>query len=237
MGFSSSCGVFSSQNSKLEEVTGGNEFKGSTSTECQTSQRCKVHCNNLFIQKSLLEKCLSQTTAQVSKLHAALSAMEKGNWSSIKAEHLQVLVDFDEDLWPKYAGVNNRELAHAMIQWVASEPKVADFLQDDQRALRNALLVLGAPGNGDREIILKGLKEDVDLEREQSFFEVSALKKNDNAFRAGHAVLKEECEERKSCIKKLYCDVNQTVVFAKLNSLGLGGDADDGGSLYADECR
>ncbi len=235
MGFGSSCGMFSSEDSKPTDGLTG-EFKGAISDACQNSQRCKVHCNNLFVTKSLLKKCLDQTTDRVSKLHAALSAMEKGNWSSIKAEHLQIVIDFDEDLWPKYASVNNRELAHAMIKWVANESKVAAFLKEDQRALRNAFLVLGTPGNGEKDIILRGMKKDVDLEKEQTFFEVSALKKNDNAFQAGHEILKEECEKRKSCIKRLYCDVNQTVVFAKLNELGLGGDADDGESLHDDEC-
>ena len=233
-----SCGLFSREDSKSNPAnTEDPQFTGSVSIACQNSQRCKTWCDNLFLTDQLLNKCLNQTTDDVSHLHSVLSAMEKGNWKSIKPEHLSTVIKFDDDLWPKYASVNNRALAQTMLLWIAEESEVAEFLVGDQKVLKNAFQVLGTPGAEDK-LVLKGLRKDVDLENDQTFFEVSAHKKNDNGFKAVHALLKEECKEQKSCVKRVYCEIDQTVVFGKLNRLGLGGDADaDGDSLHQDECK
>lgn len=238
MGFSSSCGVFSGESKKTDENEGTEQFGGESSLECSNSERCRGYCNSLFAaDSSLLSKCLDQESGDITNLNAAILSMEKGGWDSIKVEHLHILVEFDDGVWPKYAGVNDKVSAREMLLWVAKDEGIADLLDEEHKVLKNAFTVLGAPAH-EQDVIFEGMKKDVDLEKRRSFFEVSVFNKNDKAFKAAHALLKEECDDRKFCVRKLYCDVNQTVVFGKLNELELGGDADvDGGSLHGDECN
>ena len=234
--FSNSCGLFSadSDNEGKDDETGG--FTGASSLKCSSSQRCKEYCTKWFSAKSsLFDECLDQESDDVTKLNAALSSMDKGNWDSIKKEDLSVLIKFDEDLWPQYASVNNKVFARDMLLWVAKNEEIANHLDDDNEVLKNAFTVLGAPAHKN-DVVFAGIKVDVDLDNRRTFFEVSVFDNNDKAFTAAHDLLKKECDSVKACIKKVYCDIDATVVFGRLNTLDLGGDADDGGSLHRDEC-
>ena len=236
--FSGSCGLFSSESEKKDEDDENvDKFRGDISLECSQSERCKGYCNDLFAANpSLLSKCLDQESDDVTNLNAVISSMEKSSWDSIKKEPLYILVNFDDSIWPKYASVNSTVSAQEMLLWVAKEEEVADLLDEKNEVLRKAFTILGAPAHKD-SVVFEGMKQDVDLDNRQSFFEVSALNKNDKAFRAAHDLLKEECNS-KACIKRLYCDIDATFVFGKLNELELGGDADaDGDSLHRDECN
>ena len=230
-----SCGLFSEEEKEDDDST--QVFTGDSSLECSDSSRCVEICKKLFSAESvLLSKCRKTNSAEIAQINVIYSSMGKGNWDSIKTEHLKVLIDFDDDIWPKYARVNNKVSAREMLLWVAKEEDVATLLDDKQIILKNAFTIMGAPAY-EEEAVFEGMKTDVDIERNQTFFEVSALNKNDRAFQAAHELLKEECEEQKNCVKTVYCDVNQSVVFGKLNELELGADADvDGQNLYADEC-
>ena len=230
-----SCGLFSEEEKEDDDST--QVFTGDSSLECSDSSRCVEICKKLFSAESvLLSKCRKTNSAEIAQINIIYSSMGKGNWDSIKTEHLKVLIDFDDDIWPKYARVNNRVSAREMLLWVAEEEDVATLLDDKQVVLKNAFTIMGAPAY-EEEVVFEGMKKDVDIERNQTFFEVSALNKNDRAFQAAHELLKEECEEQKNCVKTVYCDIYQSVVFGKLNELELGADADvDGQSLYADEC-
>lgn len=233
--FNNSCGLFSADSDNEEEVeTGG--FTGISSVECSSSQRCKEYCNKWFSAKSsLFDRCLDQESDDVTKLNAALSSMDKGNWDSIKKEDLSILTKFDEDLWPQYASVNSKVFARDMLLWVAKNEEIADHLDEDGEVLKNAFTVLGAPVHK-KDVVFESMKVDVDLDNRRTFFEVSVFDKNDKAFTAAHDLLKKECDSVKSCIKKVYCDIDATQVFGKLNELELGGDADDGDNLHRDEC-
>lgn len=237
VGVGSSCGFFTGSS----EETGGKddtEFKGVTSLKCSDSQRCKTYCNKWFATKSsLLRKCLDQESADVSTLNGVLASMEKGSWDSIKPEELHVLTEFDEDIWPEYASINNKTSARDMLLWVAEEEKIADKLDGNKAVLKNAFSVFGAPAHRD-QVVFEGMKKDVDIERHRTFFEVSVFNNNNKAFKEAHNLLKEECNNRKTCIKTVYCDIGVDNVFGRLNELELGQDADtDGDSLHRDECN
>ena len=177
---------------------------------------------------------MKENSFEIGQLNIVYSAMEKGNWDSIKQEYLKSLVDFDDSIWVKYARVNNKVSAREMLLWVAKEEDVAELLDEDRFVLKNAFTVLGSPAHKDI-VVFEGMKVNLDIDRNQTFFEVSALNKNDKAFKAAHELLTEECEEQKNCIKNLYCDLNQSVVFGKLNELELGVGT-FGRNLYADQC-
>lgn len=229
--FISSCGLFSDE--EEEEDSSTPTFTGDSSLECADSRRCVEICKKLFSAEShFLSKCLKTNSFEIGQINVVYSAMEKGNWDAIKQEQLKSLVDFDESIWVKYARVNNRVSAREMLLWVAKEEAVAELLDEDHLVLKNAFTTLGAPAY-ENIVVFEGMKTNVDIDRNQTFFEVSALNKNDRAFKAAHGLLEEECEEQKNCIKTLYCDVNQFVVFGKLNELELGVGGRD---LYPDQC-
>jgi len=235
-GISGSCGLFSGEStSRVDGEETALEFAGDVSSRCSDSERCRSYCDDLFSHDiSLRDKCVDQNSDDVSKLNAAVSAMETGNWSSIKSEHLSILVEFDEDIWPEYAGINDRVSAQSMLLWIAQEEEIADLLGEEQKVLKNAFAVLGDPAYSG--VVLEGMKKFVDLDNDQSFFEVSALQGNDNAFQEAHALLRKECGNNEPCIKKFYCEINQDRVFGKLNELELAQDTGVSGSLYRDNC-
>ena len=237
MGFGSSCGLFS-EDSGDDEVGEADKFGGVTTLECSSSQRCRGYCDKWFTtNSSLLDKCFEQESDDITKLNATILSMEKGSWDSIKTENLHILTKFDEDLWPKYASVNNKPSLREMLIWVAENEEIADLLDEDNEVLKNAFTILGAPTHED-EAMFEGMKQDVDVDRRRTFFEVSVFNNNNEAFKAAHALLKEECNDRRTCVKKVYCDIDVDSVFGRLNELELGEDADtDGDSLHRDECN
>ena len=234
--FNSSCG-FLGEDSNNEDSKDVNSTIN-TSTLCSDSSRCQVFCNKLFkIDPILLEQCLDAESDDVANINAAISSMKKGNWNSINDNHLSSLIDFDASIWPYYAGVNDKILAQDMLLWVAKSQEIAKLLDEDHKVLRKAFSVLGASAI-ESELVFEGMKKDVDRSKLQSFFEVSVLENNDIAFKAAHKLLKEDCDDVHFCIKRVYCDVNQTIVFGKLNELNLGGEADlDGDNLHLLECN
>ena len=238
VGVGSSCGFFTGSSGKAE-AEDNTEFKGVTSLKCSDSQRCKTYCDKWFATKSsLLRECLDQESADVNTLNSVLASMEKGSWNSIKPEELHILTEFDEDIWPEYASVNNKISARDMLLWVAEEEEIADKLNGNKAVLKNAFSVFMGPGPHRDQVVLEGMKKDVDIERNRTFFEVSRDNNNNKAFKEAHNLLKEECNDRKSCIKKVYCDIDKDPVFGRLNELELGQDADtDGSSLHRDECN
>ena len=228
MVLNTSCGIFSSDSNELLENGNNEKFEGDVSSKCVDSLKCKEVCKKLFSeQSSLLDKCRNQESGDVSKLKTAVTGMEKGSWAAIKTEYLYILTNFDKNIWPKYAGVvyvKSRE----MLLWVAKNKEIADLLDEEHEVLRRAFKILGAPAHADI-VVFDGMKKDVDVEKAQSFFEVSALAEegagNDKAFKAAHELLKSECgENKKSCVKSLYCAVDQDKVFAKVNELELAED-------------
>ncbi len=234
--FQSSCGLFGDSTVGDEDPDDGkNVLDLEDAVECSDSARCKQQCNKLFTtDASLLEKCLDQKSSDISQINAAFAPMEKANWEAVKALPLAFLVDFDEDIWPKYAGIN-RVKAREMLLWVAKNDDIADLLDEDHNVLRNAFSALGSSSYDKK--VQAGMIEDVDLEENHTFFEVSVHNNNDKAFRAAHELLKEECGENdKLCVKKVYCDIGHDPVFGTLKRLELGEDADSDGTLNRDDC-
>ena len=233
--FQSSCGLFSDSTGDDEDPDDKNGPNLETSVECSDSARCKQQCNKLFTtDASLLDKCLDQKSSDVSQINAAFSPMEKANWDSIKAISLDVLVDFDKNIWPKYAGIN-RVKAREMLLWVAKNDDIADLLDEDHNILRNAFSTLGSTSYDEK--VQTGMTEDVDLEENRTFFEVSIHNNNDKAFKAAHELLKEECGENdRFCVREVYCSIENDLVFGTLNRLELGEDADSDGTLNRSDC-
>ena len=220
MGFSVSCG--------LGDASEGDDSEGKlkfVEAECTDDQRCKEQCKKLFgLEADLLDKCLKQDSADVSQLNVVISAMDKGNWTSIKPEPLKILVDFDEDIWVKYADVNIAR-AKEMLVWVAKNEEIAGHLGDEQAPLRVAFANVGGERFHEDKRVIEGMKVDVEGNKNRTFFEESVHSENDTAFKAAHELLKRECDEEKTCIKTLYCEIGESVVVGKLNALELGGDA------------
>ena len=208
--------------------------EGGASAECSTVPKCQLRCTTTFeTSKKLYDKCLEETSDDVIELDKAISGMEKGNWKVIKAESLKVLVDFDQDIWPKYAGVRNKTTVQEMLLWIAENEDIAEHVY--QKVLEQAFYVLGANANKG-EMIREGLKVYVDTKENRSFFEVSAFKKNRKAFEEAHKLITEECSKDPYCLKKFYCELNKTLVFGKLNQYGLAQDTQKSGSLYQADC-
>ena len=203
--------------------------------DCEESDLCKQQCNKLFsIDVLLLNKCLDQKSNIVSKMNSVFPPMQKGNWKSIKADSLKALIDFDDDIWPKYAGVNTTQ-SREMLLWVAKNKDIARLLDDDHKILGNAFRVLGFASYDKK--VQEGMNKDVDLDNQHTFFEVSVHSENDSAFKAAHELLRKECgENNKPCVKKVYCNIGRDLVFGKLNNLDLGEDADPDGTLNRVDC-
>jgi hypothetical protein len=237
VGVGSSCGLFTGSSSDTDEE-GNPEFKGVTSLKCSDSQRCKTYCDKWFATKSsLLRECLEQESDDVNKLNAVLASMKKGSWNSIKPEELHILVEFDEDLWPEYAGVNSKTSARDMLKWVAEDEQIANKLNGNMEILKSAFSVLGAPASEDK-VVREGMKKDVDLEQHRTFFEVSVFNNNNKAFEEAHNLLKEECNDGKHCIREVYCGIDADPVFGRLEELELGPDAAlSGSNLDRSDCN
>ena len=235
-GIGGSCGLFSDESTGNNEDEATLKFAGDVSSKCSDNQRCRNYCGALFSHDvSLRDKCADQALGDVSKINSAISAMDSGHWSSIKREHLHILIEFDKSIWLEYASINNKVSAQSMLLWIAQEEEIANLLGEGegQEVLKNAFAVLGAPAYDDA--VLKGMKMFVDLDKDQGFFEVSVLKGNDNAFQEAHELLKKECGSR-VCVKNIYCEIDQDVVFGKLNQLELAQDAEADGALYREDC-
>ena len=219
----------SSEQNNQTTNTGGNN------TMCSTDSNCPVLCKTIFeTSKKLYDKCLQETSINVAELSKAILAMDKGSWKSIKAESLQALVNFDTDIWPKYAGVQNKTTIQEMLLWVAEEESIANHVY--QEVLKKAFTVLGSPAEKTK-VVQEGMKENVDTKENRSFLEVSVFNKNKKAFEQAHKLLIEDCEESRFCVQKFYCCLlNKTLVFQKLNEYDLAKDANKSGSFYQSDC-
>ena len=230
--FNSSC----LPNPSEEESDRATLTSGANGGVCSVSTACQKTCKKIFeTSANLYEKCLEETTDDVSDLNKVISAMEKGNWKSIKGGSLKVLMDFDKDIWPKYAGIRDKATIEEMLLWVAENEDIATHLDEKHQVLKRAFTVLGAPAGADT-VVREGMEKDVDKKEKLSFFEVSAFENNKPAFEGAHQLLKEECEEELFCIEKFYCKLNKTLVFGKLNNYGLAEDAKKSGSFYQEDC-
>ena len=216
------------------------EFKGDVSINCSDSVKCENNCNLLFVTDvDRLDKCLDSKGDEISSIKSVVDAMSGGNWDGIKADDLEVLTTFDTDIWLEYAQINNKPNVREMLLWVAEEQGVGALVNNNKglEILEVAFRTLGSSASEDKRV-QEGLKKEVDLETGETFLEVSALAENDEAFKAAHRMLKDHCDEDARCMKNLYCDVNEDVVFSKLNELELADEVDsDGGQLLPRECR
>ncbi len=216
---------FSCIPSETKKDDDGSAFEGVG--KCTASRACQDDCNSLFIRgSSLSKKCLASGIATVDDVDDVISAMKKGSWKSISASELESFTQFDKDLWAKYSGVN-KEYSRGMLSWIAEDPEVGKILNDldDDKILQKAFETLGQPKT---KAVLEGMKSCVEeeLSKKQSFFELVSLENDDgennpDAFHAGHRLLREECDNDISCVREVYCAINQTVVFRELNFLNL----------------
>lgn len=207
--------------------------------DCDLDKVCVSRCQQAFSTNStLLKNCLREEPETVDLITSSTTAMEKRQWSSIKAQELKALVDFDKDTWVKYSNVSNKTSAREMLLWIAKTEEIAESLDNDGQVLKNAFSVLGASNYYEDQRALQGMKQNIDLKERQGFFEVSAFNENKKAFQNAHKVLKEECgASNKNCLKEFYCGIYHSLVFGMLNELGLGADTgSDGSRLHADEC-
>ena len=245
--FIASCGLLFGDRAQpgSEDSTNQPELAGITA-ECSANNRCPALCKKMFNgEPDRLDKCLTLQSSDVGEINAVYSSMEKGSWSTIKPAYMKVLVEFDDELWPEFAKVNEKAFARNMLLWVAKQKEAAELLDEGESGddgdsegsliLKNAFSVLGLPAHKDK-VVIEGMKQYVDdSKNKQNFFQVSAFNKNDEAFKAGYTLLKAECEGRASCMKKFYCDIDEDIVFGRLNSLDLGSEI-EGGGLYKSEC-
>ena len=241
--FTSSCGfLFGGDNTPntTDESALKTELTGESVT-CSESNRCNTFCKKMFsAELDRLEKCLKFKSSGVGDIHTAYSSMERGRWSAIKAEYMQVLTEFDDQIWPEFAQRKNKISAREMLLWVAKQKEVALLLdkgdeEEGSKILKNAFSVLGEPAEKDKAVI-KGMEKKVETAKNQNFFQTAVMNKNDEAFKAGHTLLTAECKSQKSCIKSFYCDTDEDIVFGKLNTLGLGKEI-SGGGLFRSNCN
>ena len=209
---------------------------------CSSNGTCQKRCKEMFSSdSSLLKKCLKEDTNDVGKMRAAFTGMSDGNWTSVKAKDLKILLEFNNEIWLKYAGINYQNSKN-MLFWIAKNKDIGELLsttdgdnddeeEPDQAILKKAFKKLGESGN-----IFKGMKEEVDDKEEISFLEVCAFEKNEPAFTSAHRVLKEECNDRESCVKNFYCELSKDVVFGMLNKLKLAEDAIQGNVIHSNLC-
>ena len=202
---------------------------------CLQNEQCTDRCNELFkSNEESSSKCLKLTETEVSKIEKTLSAIKTQQWSSIDEHELRALLNINKDLWLEYIHTN-RKHAQEMLLWLAENPDIGRQMKDTDEIFRKAFKTLSQT-QGNRAFI-EGLKTIIDTENNKTFLEICAEKNNDLPFEKVHKILVQECNNSTSCIKSLYCDLNKALVFAKLNKLGLGGEADqDGDSLHSDEC-
>ena len=203
-------------------------------SKCSENPGCKSDCRRLFIKdSSLVERCSSRSITDVRYMKKIVLAMERGQWSSIQASELEVVFEFNRDLWLDHAAISKNS-SREMLVWVAEEEEIAELLDDDGRVLKTAFKEVGS-SYGDNSVI-EGMKDRVDLTDNRNFFEIAAVNDNNDAFKNAHNLLKKECDEERVCIKQVYCSSCADIIFGRLNELDLGEDADSDGLLHKTEC-
>ena len=200
-----------------------------------------VDCRRLFFRdSSVVEKCGRRSVTEVRYMRRTVLAMERGQWTSIQASELKVVIEFDEEfdenLWLDHAAIS-KEGSQDMLVWVAEEKEIAELLDDDGEVLKAAFGKLGALYG--RDAVLEGMKNRVDRTHGRNFFEIAAVNRNDDAFKNAHDLLKAECEDKEDervCMKDVYCSSCADTIFGRLNGLGLGEDVERDGELHKSEC-
>ena len=209
--------------------------------KCTNHQTCPELCANLFKFTSyeLYEKCLTQPVSLVSNLNKALPLMQVSKWEAIKIEMIQSVAEFDTSVWLKYARINDKTNARNMLLWIAENAEVIAFLDNNHEILASAFNVL-AKAEGRHTRVIEGMKEDLDTDfgGDQNFLRFTALENKNQAFKAGHELLKSECDGNKSCIRYLYCHISEDRFEGKIAELGLTEDlVEDRTFTYTDDCQ
>ena len=63
--------------------------------------------------------------------------MKQGNWSAIQADDIEVLAEFDLEIWFQYADTNRRYSLN-MLEWIAKTPEAANLLDDNTKILKKS---------------------------------------------------------------------------------------------------
>ena len=201
---------------------------------CSEKESCAKICNKLFNTKNSVDSCLSLNEAEVSKVQNTLTAIENQRWNTINAAELKALLSISKEVWLQHIHTHPKQ-AQDMLLWLAEESDIGKQMEGTEEIIKKAIEAL-TYSQGDQAFV-EGLKKIIDTEDNKTFLEICAENNNDTLFRVTHNVLTQECSNT-SCIKNLYCDLDRSIIFGKLNKLGLGTEADqDGDSLHSDECR
>ena len=206
-----------------------------TKSTCSEKEECTAICNELFKDKSSIDKCLYISESEVNKVQETLSAIEDQQWNKIDSAELKALLNISKEVWLQHIHTNQKQ-AQEMLLWLAENPDIGRQMEETEDIIKKAFEMLTS-AQGDHAFI-EGLKTIIDTEDNKSFLEICSENNNDTLFKVAHNVLALECNNSTSCIKNLYCDLDKSIIFGKLNKLGLGAEADqDGDSLHGDECR
>ena len=200
---------------------------------CSEKESCAKICNELFETKSSADICLNLSETAVSNVQNTLTAIENQQWSTIRPSELRALLNISKEVWLQHIHTNPKQ-AQDMLLWLAENPDIGKQMEETEEIIKKAFEALTL-SQGDQAFV-EGLKKVIDTENNKTFLEICAENNNDTLFIVTHNALVQECNNT-SCIKNLYCDLDRSIIFGKLNKLGLGTTADqDGDSLHSDEC-
>ena len=202
-------------------------YQRSTNDESENNAcdaNCEKICAKVFIDSSAENKCESYSNRDVREIDDTYEKMRSGKWDSIDSNYLELMVSISYEPWERRAGSSFKN-SKRMLVWVAeiSEQSTVDVIQlVTTDVLKEALYSLGDSRrniNGIRE----GLKEDLKTSDNEvrSFLEMLAWENNDEIFEKVYAIIKEECSSRDLCIKDVYCDHSEDIIFETVTELGL----------------
>ena len=196
------------------------------------SDQCESYCRDVFSFSDHYEKCVDLGYSSAQKVESVYSRMEKGNWSSITSEELDVLVDISIEPWLRQARSFHAS-AKEMLLWIAKNKDIARLLDDEGSILKEGLGSVSYKRN------VRGLKEGLSLQLEDGkrFLEVMAWERNDEGLKKMHQLILNVCGNRDGCIEDVYCTYkDEDIVFESITDLELHSDFSDVDVFHSGLC-
>ena len=190
----------------------GNLYDTYTGERCDSSEECKRACVEWFPARNK-SKCYRAPIEFVERVEDGFFTLlnigdvrEVDISPSLIAGMLDINVDLIEDL---VAAKMNEGDVKSFLAWVAINEDIAEvFYKEDRRTkvMERAFRELGAyqssPSGKDRRE--QGLNIGL-IQKEDSFFYLSAVEDNEFAFRIAYKVLSAACGSKKDCKLNVFC--------------------------------